>query len=151
MGKIEFKSYRTMEDIKAANKNVGYHYFDDDTMRFFDSVIVGAVSKERGGYGGTLYGPQGSGPSGYYFITGERPRDDEPRRYAVRVALPSGKVQGVGEICEFATPEEATNRIMALLRAEQAGEFYLRDDENFALASTDEVVYWSDLPKALGL
>lgn len=66
-------SFKTISDVRAANKAAGHHFFDRDTMRFFRSRVVSG-----------LY-------AGRYFITreifGERPT------FTVREVSPSGKVE----------------------------------------------------------
>lgn len=72
-----------IDDIKMLNKSAGLHFFDPETMRFFDSRT-----------GRTVY----QGPGGVYFITSERFHGSngysEPRRYTVREFDPkTGKVE----------------------------------------------------------
>lgn len=31
--------FKTMADVRAANKAIGHHYFERSTMRFFDSRV----------------------------------------------------------------------------------------------------------------
>ena len=58
----------SIEDVKRANRDAGYHYFSADTMRFFGSRVLPTV------YAGRL------------FITSERSGFDHysPRKYTVR-------------------------------------------------------------------
>jgi hypothetical protein len=71
--------FRTIDDIKTANRVAGMHFFDADTLRFFNSRILDGV------YGGR------------YFVTSERrPRSKEPRLYTVREASADGGITTVG-------------------------------------------------------
>lgn len=65
-----------MQDIKQANRDAGFHFFDRDTMRFFDSRILSQVY---------------SGPGGVFFVTSER-GPAGPRGYTVRQRLENGDV-----------------------------------------------------------
>ena len=73
-------TYETIDQIRDANRALGHHFFDRDTLRFFGSRI-----------GETVYG-------GRYFVTSEKPPFG-PRRWTLRVALDSGAVETVGEHC----------------------------------------------------
>lgn len=64
--------YATMADIRASNRQFGFHFFDRSTMRFFDSVV------ERGLY---------KGVGGVFFVTSEQfhgSTESAPRKYTVR-------------------------------------------------------------------
>jgi hypothetical protein len=81
--------FRDMNEVRAANKRIGHHYFDRETLRWWLSRI-----------GDELYG-------GRYFVTSERDRLghvwDGRRRYSVREALPDGSVDTVGEFGQYAS------------------------------------------------
>lgn len=83
--------YRSIDDIEYANERRANHYFfAPDSMRFFSSRILHGV------YGGR------------YFVTSERcDWGPYPRLFTVREALPSGKVEMVGEFQEFSTARAA--------------------------------------------
>ena len=66
--------FRTIADVRRANREAGQHFFDRDTMRAFGSRVVPG-----------LYG-------GRFFVTRER-EAGEPYVYHVREALPDGKIQ----------------------------------------------------------
>lgn len=62
----------TIADIKAANRAIGGHFFDRDTIRFFASRVLDTVYE---------------GPGGVFFVTSEQFRGSthtEPRNYTVR-------------------------------------------------------------------
>jgi NADPH-dependent ferric siderophore reductase len=76
--------------VKRANAAAGYHFFDRDTMRFFDS----RVSEQAYRNGDRVW-----------FVTSERfhgTRTSGPRRYTVRVCdLETGKVDSVSDFQAF--------------------------------------------------
>jgi len=82
-------TYRTIEDVKRANRQVGGHWFDADTMRWFNTVIESRLI------------------GGKYFVTSERMDRDQPKRYTVRRALPDGGVDTVGEFQQYMDVENA--------------------------------------------
>lgn len=85
--------FSNMTDIKTANRELGHHFFDADTMRFFRSRVESDVI------------------GGRYFITSEQYESSTgeraPRRYTVRVAKNNGDVDTVGEFQAFSTKAEA--------------------------------------------
>lgn len=83
------ESMRTIEEIKQRNIDVGQHFFDDDSMRFFDSQIHPDVF-------------------GDYFVTSESYPDTGLRRYTVRrMDWDSGIVWTVGIFLEHKTLRDA--------------------------------------------
>jgi hypothetical protein len=85
--------FNDIEQVRAANKRLGHHWFDADTLRWFNSRV-----------GGTLYG-------GRYFVSSERGFDRQiwggTRRYSVRRANPNGSISTVGDFGQFATLKQA--------------------------------------------
>lgn len=91
------KTWSSIDEIKAANKAAGQHFFDDETMEFFDSKIESGVI------------------SGRFFITSERFMLD-PRRYTVREVIGNdGRVVTASEFNRYETQEDAERAIFALL------------------------------------
>lgn len=91
--------FKTIDEIKARAQQAGSHFFDKDTMEFFDSRIGAAV------YGGR------------YFITSEQFHHDGesyPRRWTIREAHDDGHISTVGEYQRYKTPQDATNAARAL-------------------------------------
>lgn len=86
-------AFRTIADIKRANKELGHHWFSPDTMRFFSSRVLREV------YGGR------------YFVTSEQfyPVLGEAyaRRYTIRVAADDGSIDTVGEFQAYKTARAA--------------------------------------------
>lgn len=95
--------FRTIKEIKQANRASGGHWFDPDTLRFFRSRIDS-----------TVYG-------GRYFVSSEQYDDSTPRLYTVREAKPDGDVETVGEFQAYATRGEAISAISRLLTEEEVG------------------------------
>jgi len=90
--------FETMRDIKNANHRAGFNWFDAGTMRFFNSRV-----------GTKVYG-------GRYFVSSEQ-NGDNPRRYTVRKALPSGRIETVGDFGAYKTLGEATKEARRLAAA----------------------------------
>ena len=79
-----------MADIRRNNKNAGYHFFDKDTMRFFNSRIETGLYKDN------------------TFITSEQFDYNSSRGYTIRRALNDGiKIETIGESGQFETLEDA--------------------------------------------
>jgi hypothetical protein len=85
--------YRTIEDVKAANRSIGNHWFDRSTLRFFNCKI------ESGLIGGR------------YFITSERMELTMPKRYSVRIAKDDGTINTLGEFQQYYSIEDAREAI----------------------------------------
>jgi hypothetical protein len=74
----------TISQIKVANRQAGYHWFDKNTMTFFGTRVSIRVYEGRGGI---------------YFVTSEQPPHG-PRRWSVRSFDPkTAKVDTIGEFC----------------------------------------------------
>lgn len=95
----------TIDEIRAANAAAGFHFFEPATLRFFSSRV-----------GRTVY----SGTRGAYFVTSERDTvGGYPRRYTVRRADETGRVETVGEFQGYATCA-AAKRAAARIAARDA-------------------------------
>jgi hypothetical protein len=83
----------TLQEFKKLNKNSGQHWFNEDTMGFFRSVIE--TFNETTGY----------------FVTSEKFM--EKRFYSARKAnFETGRVKTVGPFNEFRSIEEALEYII---------------------------------------
>lgn len=89
--------YRTIDDVKRANRLSGNHWFEPATMRFFGTR-----------HGWKLYG-------GRYFITSERYSMCADRRYTIREALPDGSIETVGTFLGYRTRASAIRGVRHLL------------------------------------
>lgn len=83
----------TIDEIKRANSNLGHHFFDKTSVRFFASRVLGGV------YGGR------------YFVTSERFRGSDgyraTRLYTIREAQDNGEVDTVGEFQAYTSARAA--------------------------------------------
>lgn len=68
----------TIDDVRAANKNAGFHFFDPSSMRFFMSRVSKRVHPL----------PDGS----VLFVTSEQFDYESARLYTVRLANTDGSV-----------------------------------------------------------
>lgn len=99
------RKFDDIAHVKAANRNLGHHFFERDTMRFFQTRI-----------GSTLHG-------GRLFVTSERddsygaPAWDGQRRYTIRRANSDGSIHTVSGFGEYAT-SAAANAAAARLAKE---------------------------------
>ena len=82
-------NYSSVEDIKAAHAARGGHFFDPDSMRFFNSKVSGQVINGR------------------HFVTSERFDQDSPRQYTIREAKPDGSIDTVGDFGGYKTGAQA--------------------------------------------
>jgi len=73
------RMFKTLAEVKAANKAIGNHWFERSTMRFFNSKVETGLLRGR------------------FFITSERMELTFPKRYTVREAMPDGDIKTVGE------------------------------------------------------
>ncbi len=91
----QYRQEWTVTDIKEANREAGYHFFDRDSMRFFDSRVHGVY--------------QGLG--GVYIITSEQNHGSTgsaPRLYTVRqFNTATAEVDTVGNFQGFASLQDA--------------------------------------------
>ncbi len=95
-------TFRTMADVRRANKAIGNHWFERDTMRFFDSRVES-----------TLYG-------GRYFITSEQFHGSQgslPRRFTLRRVEPDGSIEDESAFQAYSTIELA--RVAARIATHQ--------------------------------
>ena len=83
----------TIEAIKQANHELGHHFFEPTTLRFFGSRI-----------GRTAY-PKPDGTT--LFVTSEQREYYTPRRYTVRRSLEDGSVESVSEFQQFTSAAQA--------------------------------------------
>jgi hypothetical protein len=92
----------TLNEIRTANDAADGHFFDADTIRFFNSVVYKNVYE---------------GPGGIYFVTSERYNHSHPRFYTVRTFNPeTGDIHTAGEFQDHATLAAANSAAKALAR-----------------------------------
>jgi hypothetical protein len=86
-------TYETMEDVIRANTEIGEHWFEPATMRFFKTRIESRLI------------------AGHRFITSEK-GPDEVRRYTIRDARPDGSIDTVGEFQGYRTLAQAKKDVL---------------------------------------
>lgn len=91
--------YYSIRSIKQANKEAGQHFFDANTMRFFNSRVCRKVI-------------------GNYFVTSERFDHNSPRLYTLRRVDDRGWIGSIGEFQAFATSRAAYQEAARLWEAE---------------------------------
>jgi hypothetical protein len=84
--------FKTIADVKKANKALGHHFFSKETLSFFGSNV----------YAG-LYTVQDR----QFFITSEDNFDRSQKGFTIREAMPDGSIETVGEFLQFETKEQA--------------------------------------------
>lgn len=70
--------FESIKEVKQANKELGHHFFDSDTMNFFASSVETTLYKNQ------------------TFITSEKKCfDDYTRVYSVRLVKPNGSIDTI--------------------------------------------------------
>ena len=91
---------RTIDDIKKRNREVGHHFFDDETMRFFSSRVYSKVC-------------------GDYFVTSEQ-FPSGLRHYSVRrIDWDTGVIETVGGFQRFTSLADAMREAKQLASQHQ--------------------------------
>lgn len=90
--------FKTIADVRAANKASGHHWFDRSTMKIFGSRV------ESGLYGGK------------YFISSELDFHGNDRRYTIRIARANGEIADGSDFRQFAFIEDARDEARKLAR-----------------------------------
>ena len=92
-------SFKTIADVRRANKAAGFFFFDRKAMRFFRSRVVSS-----------LY-------AGRFFVTAEEgPNAQNGPRYTVREAEPSGHIKTHGLFQAHSFLEDAREAARNLAR-----------------------------------
>lgn len=84
--------YKTISEVRAANKAAGNFFFDRGTMRFFKSRIHGGLRDGR------------------FFITSEQD-DNGPRLYSIREVKPGGRIDTVGGFGDYRHLEDTRDAV----------------------------------------
>lgn len=93
--------FKTIEEIREANRRAGLFFFSPDTMRFFRSRV-----------GREVYG-------GRFFVTSEQFDDSSPRLYSVRRANDDGSIDTASEFQGYTSGAEARLAAHELARLEE--------------------------------
>ena len=96
--------FRTMDDVKRANRDASQHWFDTATIKFFNSKYSSELVEGR------------------WFWSSEK-APGEPRRYTVREVTPDGHISTVGEFQAYGT-REAAQRAIRDLQAEATRQHF---------------------------
>ena len=92
--------FHSVSEMKRANADAGFHYFDRDTMRFFESKV------ESPPIAGRLLITSEKGPHG-------------PRMFSVVGVADDGGTERMSEFQEFSSKEEARDWISEQLRRDK--------------------------------
>lgn len=98
------KRWNSIEEVIAANKEIGHHFFDLSSMRFFNSRIETGVLHKR------------------YFITSEYPDSPKDKRYTIREVGGQGEIQTIDGFHRFATLRDAEKHLSAIVVGASDGE-----------------------------
>lgn len=97
------EEFSSVPQMKVAVSNSGSHWFDKDTMSFFNSKIETGILQKR------------------FFITSERMETTEPKKYTIRYfvrdyeGVPSLECFCVGEFQQFDSVADAKKYLKAYL------------------------------------
>lgn len=78
--------YRSIDDIKARNRQAGFSFFGEDEKRFFNSIVSDTIYPVR---------------YGAYFVTSEKSGYDGVRGYTVRFADLAGATHSASEFQQY--------------------------------------------------
>lgn len=100
--------WRSIEEIKRANRRIDHHFFDADTMRFFLSRLAPGII------------------AGRFFVTSEQfvsfdGAAIEPRRYTVRQVTDEGEISDASEFQRFPTLRAARRWADQVVKGEVEG------------------------------
>jgi hypothetical protein len=122
--------YKDMTDIVEANQRAGRHFFDKETMKFFNTYLY--PQAHGPGARKTVFPtvrPNGEKVS--YFVTSEQylvPSDESrdpgflleslPRKFTVRMCDSQGRIHTIGKFMSHDTLADALNAISIILDTE---------------------------------
>ncbi len=89
-------TYSTLAEVVAANDQAGRHWFEADSMEFFNSRL------ETDLIGGS------------YFVSSEQYQSGYPRLYTIRQADEDGHIHSIGEFQAYDTLDSAIEAIAKL-------------------------------------
>lgn len=115
-------NYQFVSQIKYANKQAGYHFFDPETLQYFKSRI-----------GTTVYG-------GNMFITSEQ-HDNSPRMYTIRKIEDNGDITNIGEFQQYRTSAQATAAVKKMVKRLEQVDYTPETKEVILVLGNDEECY----------
>lgn len=101
MLKAEREGFQSIEEMVTLNKKIGHHFFDPDTLRFWQSRISPQIY------------------AGRYFVTSESSFDRKTRFYTVREMLKDGRINTVSEFQQLKSRSAAHRFAQKLAEAIQ--------------------------------
>ena len=87
------KTMKTLTEIKRKNKEIGHHFFDKETLNFFNSKIKNKTYKDK------------------YFLTSEQFDYKSPRLYTIRIFENDGNIDTFGDFQQFETVKQCEDFI----------------------------------------
>ncbi len=82
-------TYTNLREVLDANDAAGQHFFDADTMEFFNSKLESDLIDGR------------------FFITSERFDFNTPKQYTIRAAQDDGAIVTLGDFGQYETLDDA--------------------------------------------
>ena len=82
-------TYANLREVLDANDAAGQHFFDTDTMEFFNSKLESDIIDGR------------------FFITSERFDFNTPKQYTIRAAQDDGAIVTLGDFGQYETLDDA--------------------------------------------
>ncbi len=82
-------TYTNLREVLDANDAAGHHFFDTDTMEFFNSKLESDLIDGR------------------FFITSERFDFDTAKTYTIRAAKDDGRIVTLGDFGQYQTLQDA--------------------------------------------
>ena len=89
-----------VNEIKDKSQKLAKHFFNQDTMRFFKSRISELTWKIE---------------KSIYFITSEKNRYEDPRKFTIRESTELGDIKTIGEFQQYFTLSQARKGIKEIL------------------------------------
>lgn len=87
--------FKSLAEVKKANKGIGHHWFDTDTMKFWKTRLETDLLGHR------------------YFVTSDE-MFDRSRAYTIRQANDDGTIDTVGDFGQYKTRKAAIAEAKAL-------------------------------------
>lgn len=97
-------TFKTMADVRAANKAAGECWFDRKTIKFWGSRIEGGLH------------------AGRYFISSEFNFQRKRRLYTIRQVMPDDSIETVGEFQAYRFLEDARDALRGMKRNSKEAE-----------------------------
>ena len=102
-----FQQFKTLAEVKKANKQIGDHFFDRQTMEFFNSRIESKLINNN----------KNQKQNKQFFITSEQFKDNgingyiAERLFTIREATKTGEIKTIGEFQGYNSKEQAKKEL----------------------------------------